>query len=284
VHASDVEEAHRALRNEGALAPLRMRRLRVVHDATAAPFHDAVARALAADLGAHAALRALELVNTPLCDALVDACRRLRALRLVRCGVGPAAAPALARLLRHGVLEELYIEAGLREPLLDAGAATTLGAALRENATLTTLALHFTELWAEPAACATLLGALTGHASLESLSLMYNHTGSEQLAAGAALGALIGADAPALTALDVSLCGLGDAGMTPLLRALPRNTHLRSLVCSEAGMSADAHRDVLLPAVAANASLRCLSLEEDCPHALEAEALVARRAAACASN
>jgi hypothetical protein len=198
--------------------------------------------------------------------------------------VGPAAAPALARLLRHGVLEELYIEAGLREPLLDAGAATTLGAALRENATLTTLALHFTELWAEPAACATLLGALTGHVSLESLSLMYNHAGSEQLVAGAALGALIAADAPALTALDVSLCGLGDAGMTPLLRALPRNTHLRSLVCSEAGMSADAHRDVLLPAVAANASLRCLTLEEDCPHALEAEALVARRAAARASS
>jgi hypothetical protein len=49
-------------------------------------------------------------------------------------------------------------------------------------------------------------------------------------------------------------------------------------------MSAQAHRDVLLPAVAANASLRFLSLDENCPHALAAEALVARRSAACASG
>jgi hypothetical protein len=294
VHVCDVEEAHRVLRNEGALAPLRVRRLRVVRDpaAATASLDDAAARALAEDVAAHAQLRELELVNASLRargvrDVLLSpehACRSLRALRLVRCGVGPEAAPTLARLLRHGALQEFYIEAGLHEPLLDDAAAATLGDALRDNATLTELALHFTELWSTPAACAALLGALTGHASVACLSLMYNHAGAEQVAAGTSLGALVAANARALTKLDVSLCGLGDEGMTPLLRALPGNTHLRSLVCADAGMSADALRDMLLPAVAANASLRFLSLEEDGPHALQAEALVARRSAVCVSR
>jgi hypothetical protein len=80
-----------------------------------------------------------------------------------------------------------------------------------------------------------LLGALTGHASLRMLDLSMNghddnpHDAEHAAATGAALGALVGANAPALTALDVSVCSLGDDGLRPLfdqhaLRCRPTRT------------------------------------------------------------
>jgi hypothetical protein len=103
--------------------------------------------------------------------------------------------------------------------------------------------------------------------------------------AGAALGALLAANAPALRELDVSCCHLGDAGMGPLLQALPRNTHLRELTCGSNDMSDAFARDVLLPAVRANGSLRTLVMhvifEPQLDAAREAEDVVnARRDAA----
>ncbi len=82
-----------------------------------------------------------------------------------------------------------------------------------------------------------------------------------QAAAGAALGALVAANAPALTELDVSWCHLGDDGLRPLFEALPQNTHLRMLKCEGNGSSREFGRDVALPAVRANASLRQLELD-----------------------
>jgi hypothetical protein len=73
-----------------------------------------------------------------------------------------------------------------------------------------------------------------------------------------------------------------------LFNALPANTHLRMLDCSDNALSDAFTREQLLPAVRANTSLRQLSCSPQlwtttsasAAHALaEAEALVARRAA-----
>jgi hypothetical protein len=104
-----------------------------------------------------------------------------------------------------------------------------------------------------------------------------------QAAAGAALGALVAANAPALHELDVSWSELADAGLGPLVDALPRNTHLRTLNLSDGdgqGMSEAFVRDRLLPAVRANSSLRELDTGLDWESALEAEELVRQRTTA----
>jgi hypothetical protein len=133
-------------------------------------------------------------------------------------------------------------------------------------------------------AAAVLLGAPTGHASVRRLSLQGSHVGAaSQEAVGALLGALVTANAPALTELDVALCYMGDAGLRPLLDALPHNTHLRTLWCSDNGTSEAFAADVLLLAVRANTSLRTLFAGDD-GHNMdgvnEAHALVRGRGAA----
>jgi hypothetical protein len=113
-------------------------------------------------------------------------------------------------------------------------------------------------------AAAELLGALTGHASLCVLGLRENVVeGADQAAVGAALGRLVAANARALTELDVSECDLGDDGLRALFEALPANTYLRKLNCSENEMSDAFGRDVLLPAVRGNTSLRQLNYYGD---------------------
>jgi hypothetical protein len=134
-----------------------------------------------------------------------------------------------------------------------------LAAALRANSTLTSLSLKGAGVFHDAAAGVALLDAMTGHASVQTLSLFYNHVAdADRAAVGAALGALIAADAPALTHLDVRWCNLGDDGLRALFQALPHNTHLRALECTQNGISDAFARDVLLPAVRANTSLRKL--------------------------
>jgi hypothetical protein len=102
----------------------------------------------------------------------------------------------------------------------------------------------------------------------------------------------VGANTSALTELDVSWCGLGDAGLRLLFDVLPANTHLTKLDC-EANTLTDAivfdgGRFRRRTAVRANGSLRQLSctpqmdnLSGAATQALaEAEAHVAQRAAA----
>jgi hypothetical protein len=94
---------------------------------------------------------------------------------------------------------------------------------------------------------------------------------------GPALGALVAANTPSLQLLFVTFCHLGDAGMRPLLEALPHNTHLECLVCDGNGMSAAFARDLLLPAVRANTSLVVFNAGNDHDAAVEAKALVDAR-------
>jgi hypothetical protein len=279
-------DARRALRNEGVLGPLRMHTFQLDRLVNT----DAATRvSLFADVAAHASLTELHLKGVSLrvpevFGAFVDAALSiplLRAVTLDGCRLSPASAPALARLLGSGTLTELVIY-NSGHALLDAPAAALLGAALRANATLTSLMLFGTQLWGNHAAAATLLGALTGHCRLRELSIIVDvpavrRSEEDQLHACALLGALVAANAPALTELDVSFCGLRDAGLRQLFEALPSNTHLRTLDCSYNGVSEPFAADVLLPAVRANTSLRHFAIDGGGTATRAAELLVARR-------
>jgi hypothetical protein len=107
---------------------------------------------------------------------------------------------------------------------------------------------------------AALLRALAGHPDLEVLTLE-GDLREFGAALGEALGTLVAADSPALSTVRVAGCSLGDAGLGPLVAALPRNSHLRALECNGSALGAAFAREALLPAVRANSGLRELSAE-----------------------
>jgi hypothetical protein len=237
-------------------------------------------------LADHVSLKHLYLEGLPLqtpaaLDAVVNAALACRLVSVCfwGCSVSPASAPVLARLLGGGALTELIISQ-LGQQLLDGPSAARLGAALLANTTLTSLSLLNGSLWNGTDATAVLLSALKAHSSLRALGFVGNSVdAAHAMAAGSSLGALIAANTPALTKLVVSRNRLGDEGLRPLLEALPANTHLRILDVSNNGMSAAFARDVLLPAVRANTSLRMLHARSQMEHPgeVQATALVAAR-------
>jgi hypothetical protein len=256
----DMQAARRALRNEALFEPLRVQNL----CASLRHVDEAGVMAFAADVAAHASLKALalhaaRLENGAALDAVVDAAltRRLTSVSPEDCVLSPASAPALARLLGSSVLTTLECT---YTHLIDGPASDVLAFALHANATLTSLTLRSVGVWHDPAAGASLMGALTGHASLRVLCVCSNSVEppADPAAAGVSLGALVAANAPALTELSVSFCDLGDDGLRPLFEALPHNMHLRTLDVQGNFLSDAFARDVLLPAVRANTSLRSL--------------------------
>jgi hypothetical protein len=243
----------------------------------------------------------VDTANPDEMGALVDAAmaRQLKSLTFTLC-TPPAAAP-LARLLTKGTLEHLAWnrtamigEFGVvpappgRLPLLDAAGATLVADALRANTTLRTLQLMVSQLFCDVGAAAAVLRALAGHPTLYYLVLREGNDAVDDPAAlGAALGAIVAANSPALAVLMLT-SRLGDAGLAPIVDALPRNRHLEALDLRKTGMSENFARNRLLPAVRANTGLRSLVLfssreeedEEDeraGPAALEAVALVSSR-------
>ena len=272
-----IEDAGRVLRCQPPFQTLRLRSLEVNGDG----------RMLAADVfaftaavSAHPSLRKLALWRMPLdsfatLDAVVDAALALRLtkLALVGCTVRPASAVALPRLLRGDALRELAVF-GHSVTLLDAPAAALLADALRSGRTLTSLILNGVGLWRDADVSTALFSALIGHASLTELGLR-EVTGANN--AAGAVGALVAADAP-LRVLDVSWNALGDAGLGPLVDALPRNTHLRALDCRRNMMSAAFERERLMPALAANTSLQKLHSDSE-----EPDAFIAARTTAAAT-
>jgi hypothetical protein len=286
LYANDSAGVRRMLHNEPPFGPLRATHL----DVGGAMAADDVV-AVAGELAAHVSLKsvrfiAVSLASAAALDAVVDAALTCRLTQLSvcgNCGLSPDSVPALARLLGGDALTSLDIS-GLDTDdtdldLLDAQTATLMGAALRANRTLAMLRFSFVQFWRRPAAAAALLAALTAHASLQTLTLCANSTSglaAHDSAAYDALGALVAANAPALQALNIIGCDLGDAALAPLVDALPSNTHLLTLLCGGNRMSGAFARNRLLPAVRANASLRRLAADGGA--AAEAEALVAARA------
>jgi hypothetical protein len=283
---SNADDAARMLRKEAVFQPLRVSALCVyAHGADGAALH-----ALAAALAVHATpLAGLTLRDTPLgapdvLDALVDAAlaNRLAEMAFSECGLSPASAPSLARLLGSGALTSLYI-ADDDVQLLDAPAAALLGGALRANTVLQSLVLIDVGLWHDACCCAaaTLMASLAAHPILRRLTVSSNAVDPAHSAcAGAAFFTLVSANAPSLQELTISHCHLGDAGLRLLMDALRRNTHLKALRCLGNDMSEEFARDVLLPAVRANASLTLLLTFERHAGAVEAEAIARRRCAA----
>jgi hypothetical protein len=291
VDCGDLALACRMLRNEGIFEQLRVRCL-YLHDGHEdeegngnEPAGEADVLALATAMLSHESLAEIILESITLdtavkLDAVVQAAltHRLRAVWISNAGLTGASLPALVRLCGSSTLMFLCLDGGA-EVLPDAPAAVALGNALRANR-LTTLVLANLGIWRDPAVGTALLGALTGHPSLMMLVVSCMRVpAAHQAAAGAALGALVAANSPALHVLDASWSWLGDAGWGPLVDALPGNTHLRRLRgCDREGRLSEAFaRDLLLPAVRANTSLRTLRTGLDWQSAVEAEDLVDRR-------
>jgi len=94
---------------------------------------------------------------------------------------------------------------------------------------------------------------------------------------GQALGRLVAAES-ALSSLNLAFCQLGDAGVGPLFTSIAQNTTLRTLLLWDNLISRECARDVVLPAVRANTSLRNFwFMQPDIPELEEAEQLVRGR-------
>ena len=289
---ASVADAIRMLRNEQPFGALQLRRLRIEHAMTDAA-DEATMLELAAALSGHASMRELEINGIPLSapnalDAVAAAAVacRLHDLLLIHCRLSPASIPALASVIRGGALTALHIFNN-RVQLLDEPTAVQLADAISASHTLTRFVVQKVGFWRDGAAAAAVLRALTGHPAVREIGLI-NNASHDPVAAGAALAALVAANTPALQGLHFHSSHFGDAGLAPLFDALPHNTHLRELRCSNTSMSADFARSRFLPAVRANTSLRTLRAsaywgnQEDGvppPEVLEAEALVAARSA-----
>jgi hypothetical protein len=205
-------------------------------------------------------------------ELLVDAtvAAGFKKLELSECGLTPAAAPALARLLSSPALTSLHIvHSNVNDTMLDAAGCALLANALRGNCVLRELVLRGL-VWRHFAAeVPVLFHALTGHASLRRLVCSNNHIGADadsDAAAevfGHALGALVAADAPALEEMQISFQRRGTDAVGPLVDELPRNTHLRDLVLYSRNLSPAFAEQRLLPAVRSNTSLRRLYIHDD---------------------
>jgi len=285
------EDAPQILRAEPPFALLQLRSRLVVHfhDVVdpggmerVAPFAAALVDAALQPALSHVCVEFVDTAQPALMGALADAvlARRLPELSLEDC-TPPAAAP-LARLLAEGSLAVFEFSLSGHNPVLFEAAGVQLVAdALRANTTLTELELFGSWLHLDMRLVSATLGdALVGHRSLRQLTIYGVNTAEEDCSVfGAALAALIAAEAPALQTLDCSVNELKDAGLAPIMEALPLNRHLRTLDVSDNNMSEAFARERLLPAVRANTTLRELACDdrESWPAAEEAVELVCRR-------
>ena len=282
------------LRNEPPFEALRLFVLYLWAPAEGVIVGEDALLAFAAAVSAHTSLDALSLHTLTLSPAVWDALSaaaltcQLRRVAFRNCGLSPASIPALARLIRDGSLTSVRIYNNGDEQLLDAPAAEQLGNAFAASRQLLEVVLYDVDLWHDADAAVVLLRSLTGNSSLQILDLGGNDPPDASIAA-ATLGALILANSAALHSLDVEDSALGDPGIGPLMTALRHNTRLRELRCCNIGMSAEFAHARFLPAVRDNTSLRKLVASERWgdhedvqapPAVLEAEALVAARAAA----
>ena len=286
VGVTSVVDATRMLRCDSPFQALRVCDLYV--EGGTVETSDADVLLLGAAIKEHSSLDVIDindvLLRTPaVFDAVaaaVAACG-LSTVGFTRARLSPASQPALARLLQAGKLTTLVIHNG-GEVLFDAGGVAQIADAIMALGSLRNLYLTATELWRDPVAIAAIMRAVTRHPGLQHLAFQAD-TPVDQAAAGAALCELCAADLPSLT---IHSLRLGDAGMRPLLGALKYTRYLRAFDCTNTGMSEEFARDVFLPAIRANTSLRKLTASAwwggDAngvapPAVLEAEALVAAR-------
>jgi hypothetical protein len=220
-------------------------------------------------------LQRVELLYVPLDvapEALFDAflaCPRLAHLELRFPTVSQDVLAGLARLLRADMLVSFTLSevAPSAELWESRAAAMAFAAALRACKRLTHLSLTDIGLLAargSVGAEAALMASLVGHPSLEDLSVGEFPGNTGEFAApallGAWLGAVVAANTPALKCFCFSCASLSDADALPFFASLAFNTHLRWIVIYHHSLSIDFMRDVALPAIRANTSLRRASV------------------------
>ena len=218
---------------------------------------------LSAAVAQDSLLEQLQLNAVPLApdalNGLADALllRRLCTLTFEGCRLGPESVPALALILDGGCVVSLHISNGGFQ-MLDAATGEAFAAAIRTSNTLQSIHLEALSFWRDEPSAVAGLRALTAHPAVREVSLASNGIyGHENTVAGPALGTLLGANAPALQVLDVSYCHFGDEVFAPLVEALRRSTHLRTLRCGGPWMMSDEFAEgVFLDAVRDNVSLR----------------------------
>ena len=289
------EDAPRLLRAEPPFAPLLQLRGTLVvcfyrddrvvgRMEDVAPFAAALADAALQPALLRVCVEEADTAQPALMGALVDAAlaRRLHEFTMKLC-TPPAAAP-LARLLADGSLAVLEINslsgALAGTPLFDAAGAALVADALRVNTTLTKLLLYGAHMCVDVCVVIALLDALVGHPSLREFQIQGECTPAEGRSAfGTALAALIAADAPVLQTLGCFDTSLADAGLEPIVEALPLNHHLRKLIMGYNGMSNAFACERLQPAVRVNMTLRELECDDSypVPAATKAAKLVRRR-------
>lgn len=232
----------------------------------------------------HSPLTNLYLNAIPLDDAalqmVVDLAvsKPLSRLVLWNNQLGPESLPQVTRLLSAGSLSALTLADCVALFQIE-GETTAFCNALR-SAKLRTLKLKNTGLGASVSLFVQLLCACVGHTTLKKLDLSLNRPGNAEkcAAVGHVLALVVDSG---LESLELLHCDLGDSGLAPLFAGVARSSRLLSLKCSYEDVSAACARDVILPAVQANASLRKLHLQNGrtarIPEMNQAVALVALR-------
>ena len=257
---------------------------------------------LARNIHAHPSLQELGVSHTPLdtpaaLDSIVDAVIAcgLTGLHVSYCSLGPEAVTHFARLLRDAPhLSVLYIRDDIEgmSQMCDADSAPILAAALRVSS-LSVLCLAFIGVW-DDGVGNVLVDALVGHPTLQEISLAFNSMDKNdpRNTGGACLARLVAANSPMLDVLD--LFYLGGAGLfycddvlRPFFTMLPSNTFLHTLSLPMCNISESFARNVVLPSVRANASLRTHVMVQHGFHGfaysslIDAEALVEARIVSC---
>ena len=256
---------------------------------------------LAAALPSHSGkIKVLTVREAPLGNGVVAAAlirsiaeARVSNVTFDYCHIAPASLSGLTWLLEDGCLERLHINN--RHALFEEGPDLTAFCHALRGSTLQKLELESCGMWQDPAAAGELLASLVGHPTLQELSLHYERVGDTDDArrtAGEQLASLITHNS-ALQKLTLCGSNLGEAGLLPIFEALRRSSTLKELLyrmsyAAEDGggydydvdIERDFARDVILPALRANTSLRTLSFghyDVPLPELVEAQAIVAAR-------
>jgi hypothetical protein len=287
VRVERLADACTVLRGEPPFERLQVRSL---HFASVADLSAEALDRFRADLAASESsprlcyLQHLPQHHNVLLDGLADAALELRLARLgLRCALMATCAPAVARVLDGGTVTELAVNYGSchpqpseRRPAFayeafsesEAESAAVLEAALKENTSLTSLALAWTGMTVPGwyggncinATGPLLIRALALHPRLRVLELRKNLVDwhLDPIHFFDTVADLVAANAPALKELTLSGFKLGEDVLHPLLNALARNTHLRVLHIPRIDVSLSFARNTLMPAVKACATLRRL--------------------------
>ena len=254
-------EALPLLRREPPFALLTINALVAVehNDEGAQPVLD-LASALMGYFGMEKLIMCAPLTTLAVLDALVDAAisAGIKDAAFQTCGLSQASLPALGRLIQSPGFERLEVIEGL-SALFEGPALPAFCEALRNSTTLKKLKLMGVNLWEDMASASELIAALEGLPALHELELLANFEvgpSTVQRAAGECLARLI-ARSTSLRALCLGDNHLDEDGMTPIFQALSGSLTLVELILyGSMAVNQNFARDVVLPAVRTNTSLR----------------------------